>query len=149
MGTIGRYSGGGLYERSIYLTLFSAAEYIDRDIKCERSKIERPRFHMVLLGHPFFFINMLKTERFSYDDGLFKRFLTNSPKPPTVTAAEMRAITKSQLALHCIFYFLHVIHYEKKINYTFSEEALTVIDYEFDLSRQRVAIVNEFDSYIG
>lgn len=66
LGTIGRYSNGGssaLYERSIYLTLFSVADFIDRDIKATRSKIRCPRFHMCLLGHPYFFINLLKQER--------------------------------------------------------------------------------------
>ena len=57
MGTIGRYSSGGntgLYERSIYLTLFTAADYIDRDIKSKRTKIHNPCFQMCLIGLPMF-----------------------------------------------------------------------------------------------
>jgi len=66
LGQLARYSGGAsaaLYERSIYLSLFSAVDTLDRDLKSERLKIIMPRFHMCLLGHPYFFINLLKNER--------------------------------------------------------------------------------------
>ena len=116
MGTIGRYSSGGgsaLYERSIYLTLYSAVDFLDRDIKLKRTKINKPRFHMCLLGHPFFFVNLLKNERSSYDDGLFQRFLINAPQPPMVTAAEIRNTPKSILGLQNLFLFMHLAHFEK------------------------------------
>lgn len=66
LGQLARYGGGAsaaLYERSIYLSLFSAVDSLDRDLKSERLKIIMPRFHMCLLGHPYFFINLLKQER--------------------------------------------------------------------------------------
>jgi hypothetical protein len=61
LGQLARYGGGNnaaLYERSIYLSLFSAVSSLDRDLKSDRTKIKNPRFHMCLLGHPFFFINL-------------------------------------------------------------------------------------------
>jgi hypothetical protein len=104
---------------------------------------------MVLLGHPYYFINLLKMERNSYDDGLFQRFLMIAPMPPYITAKQMRETPKTKISLHCIFYLVHIIHYNKRINYTFSEESLAIIDIEFDLARSRVQICNEFDSFFG
>ena len=104
---------------------------------------------MCLLGHPFYFINLLKHERMFYDDGLFQRFLFVAPMPPYITAEQMRATPPSKMAMHSLFYFIYVTHFEKKRNYTFSIEAQKIIDYQFNLCRERVRMVNEFDSFIG
>ena len=131
------------------MTLFSGFKCIDRELKSGRSKIINPRFHMCLLWHPINFINLLKQERSCYDDGLFQIFLMNAPEPPVIKAEEMRSAPATILSLHCIFYFIHMVHFEKKRNYTFSTEASQLIDFEFNLAKERVMIVNEFDSFLG
>lgn len=104
---------------------------------------------MSLNGHPFYFINLLRSERNSYDDGLFQRFLVCAPKPPYISAAQMRATPKPKITLHCMFYFVHCLHFGQRHNYTFEKAALDIIDIEYDLAKNRVMIANEFDSFFG
>ncbi len=69
--------------------------------------------------------------------------------PPYITAEEMRATEDTVISIHCIFYFIYMLHFEKKRNYTFSVDAQSLVDREFNLSRERVRIVNDFDSFVG
>ncbi len=73
----------------------------------------------------------------------------SAPLPPNIRAEDMRRSPRTKLGLHCIFYFIHKVHFEKKRNYTFTEDALALIDAEFNKNRERVLIVNEFDNYMG
>ncbi len=148
-GALGRYTSGGTpqYDRSIYLTLFSAPDFIDRDVKQQRMKVIKPRLSMVLMGHPYFFIPNLKNERSSYDDGLFQRCLLMAPLPPYTTAEEMAEISGPIVSLHCLFYYMYVVHFEQERNYTFeSVEMLRVI---FNSCRKRTQTLNQFDSFLA
>jgi hypothetical protein len=149
-GALGRYgnsSGSSSYDRSIYLTLFTAPEFIDRDVKQQRMKVIKPRFSMVLMGHPFYYIPNLKNERFSYDDGLLQRFLMMAPLPPYMTAEEMSEISTPIISLHCIFYYMYVVHFDQERNYTFtSKDTLKQV---FNVCRIRTQALNNFDSFLA
>ena len=41
---MGRYGGDGKYEKGYYLTLWSATDEIERDLKGDRTKIHNARF---------------------------------------------------------------------------------------------------------
>ena len=77
------------------------------------------------------FIAALKAERSAYDDGLYQIFLLCAPLPPTITAKMIRNSPKSIMALVSIFLMIKIIRQDPK-NYTFDNEALDVIDSEFD-----------------
>ena len=89
-------------------------------------------------GHPYYFVNLLNQERNNYDDGLFQRFLMLAPSPPFITAKQMREAPTTEISIHCIFYFIHVLHYQQKRNYIFSNEAAIIIDTELDINKHRV-----------
>ncbi len=151
MAAFSRYGGGNsLYDRSLYNTIFSAPKFLDRDIKQTRTKLEEPRFHICLLGHPFFFINVLFNERNTYDDGLLQRFLLCSPIAPMILARAMRLITgRSILSLHCLFYLIYMIHFGKRRNYTFSADSLDLLDSTFDQLRVWALAANQIDPFYG
>ncbi len=114
LASFGRYSGGnGSFDRAIYNTIYTAPQFIERDVKNVRTKIENPRYHMCLLGHPHLMINMLHTEKIGYDDGLFQRIVCIAPEPPYIDAASLRNAPDSIQSLHCIFFFIHEVHFEK------------------------------------
>jgi len=80
---------------------------------------------------------------------LFQRFLILAPEAPFIRAKEIREAPDTIISVHCIFYFIHLTHYEKKRNYTFTPDAGEFIDTEFDLTKERVKTVNAFDSFVG
>jgi hypothetical protein len=129
--------------------LFGAVEAMERDLKLARCKILNPRFHLSFNGHPIQVINLLRNERFSFDDGLFQRFLMSSPRPAKIFTKDIRSAPKPIISLHCIFYFIHVVHFQSKRNYTFSEQALVLIDAYFDDNKIKVEVLNEFDFFFG
>ncbi len=132
LSSFGRYSGGnGLFDRAIYNTIFTAPKFIERDVKSVRTKIENPRYHMCLLGHPHLMINMLNGEKMGYDDGLFQRIVCMAPEPPFVDAQILRNTPATIQSIHCIFVFIYLVHYEKRRNYTFSEQAKVSFDSYF------------------
>ena len=91
---------------------------------------------MLIIGHPIYFVNALRSERCSYDDGLLQRILMCAPNPPRVRAKEMREKKSGdQVTLIAIFYFLRVLHQDQYHVYTFTAEAYEIIDYQFDLHR--------------
>ncbi len=49
---LGRYNGGAAYDRGIFLNLFNAPLIFNRDLKCEKTRLENPTFNMVMCGHP-------------------------------------------------------------------------------------------------
>jgi hypothetical protein len=129
--------------------LFGAVEAMERDLKLARCKIMGPRFHISFNGHPIQVINLLRNERFSFDDGLFQRFLMSAPKPARIFTKDIRSAPKTIISLHCIFYFIHIVHHDNKRNYTFTPEAQDVIDKYFDDNKNKVEILNEFDFFAG
>jgi hypothetical protein len=152
LGSLGRYTSGSQaapYERSIYLTLWAAVNAMDRDTKTARQRLVKPRYHTSLNGHPIQFINLLRNERFSYDDGLFQRFFTAAPEPPNLLTKDIRNAPESMVKLHCLLYFIHLNHFDKKRNYTFSKEAAEIFDKYFDTCKLRVNILNQFDPFLG
>jgi len=152
LGSLGRYSSGtgaASYDRSIYLSLWGALDSYERDLKSERTRIDNPRLNLSVNGHPTQFINLLRNERFFYDDGLFQRMLCNAPVGPKVYAEDIRNTPQSIVALHCILYFLYVAHFNRNRNYTLTEAARQIFDSKFNLYRDRVEFANAFDSYLG
>jgi hypothetical protein len=137
-----------MYERSIYLTLFSSPDFIVRDIKSKRTRIPFPRFNMVMLGHPIYFVNSLKSERHTYDDGLFQRIIMNCPTPPDCSAEDMREPTTSDITLTAIMFFIHILHSTKR-EYTFTSSATIIINKQYNLYKRLVRLANEYDPYLG
>lgn len=96
-----------------------------------------------------FFINILFGEKTGYDDGLFQRFLMCAPYAPLVLAKEIRQSGKLILAMHCLFYLLHLVHYNKRRNYTFTEDDIEFIDTIFDIDHQRTYTASQNDCFLG
>lgn len=46
--------------------------------------------YLLIIGLTIYFVNALRSERCSYDDGLLQRILMCAPNPPRVRAKEMR-----------------------------------------------------------
>jgi len=148
--SFGRYSGGnGLFDRAIYNHIFTAPQFIERDIKSVRTKIENPRYNMCLLGHPHLMINMLHLEKTGYDDGLFQRIICLAPMPPFIDAQILRNTPQTIQSIHCIFFFVHIVHYEKRRNYTFSEQTLPLFDAYFNKLSIWTQRANSCDAFLG
>lgn len=153
LGALGRYSGGGnnaqYFDRSVYNALFSSPLHYLRVTKEKILKIKFPRYHLCLLAHPFLIINLLYNERGSYDDGLLQRFLLLAPLPPLNKAASMRNCGPVVVAVHCLFYFIYILHSNKARNYTFTTEAQAMLEVIFDSTRECTLLMNQIDPFFS
>jgi hypothetical protein len=75
-------SGGGDYDRSIFLTLYNGPDRLLHQTKKYKINIENPRLSIFAPGHPHKIIDLLKTEsNFENCDGFISRFLIFNPVP--------------------------------------------------------------------
>jgi hypothetical protein len=151
--SMGRYQGGGnaaqYHDRAVINNLFGAPAHVIRETKQDRKKVNMPRYHICVLAHPYFIINLLLNERGQYDDGLLQRFWLISPIPPWLPASVIRSCPKIIIGLHCIFFLIFRIHSKTIRNYTFTIEAEILLDAIFDADRKRVEIMIELDSFFS
>ena len=139
-GSFGRYSpGGASYERGIYLELYNTKRSFKRDIKkdmkSEKKKIINPRVNLCLLGHPQFFIKVIRDEQMNRSDGLQQRFLTCCPKPVfyfIAEAIENAQKIQPQLSIKVLLLYVKLFHTQ-------------VIDDNKDVPVQRKAIKHKLD----
>ena len=93
---LGRYNGGAAYYRGIFLNLFNAPLIFNRDLKCEKTRLENPTFNMVMCGHPDEFGEFVRKEKSENPDGLSLRVLYNMPRPLLdVSFRTMKKMTKT------------------------------------------------------
>lgn len=88
-------------------------------------------------------------EKSGYDDGLFQRFIMCAPHAPLVKAKEIRKSGRSILSIHCLFYMVHLIHFNKRRDYSFTDDALEFVDNLFDLDRHRTFMASQTDCFFG
>lgn len=119
-----------------------------RDVNKKRSKLHQPRFSMSMLGHPIYFITVLKSERFAYIDGLLQRIIMLAHKPPNIRSTDRRTAIKPTVTILVIFFFLDIIH-QKPRNYSFDQRASDFIDGQFDYYLDLAFEVNSYDPYLG
>ena len=66
-GAMGRYSNGDkTYEKSYYLSLWSAPAHLIRDLKLGRVKLIEPRLQMSLNSHPWAVVSTLISKSFDF-----------------------------------------------------------------------------------
>ena len=126
-----------------------APPFINRELKGTRSRLEQPRYHLSILGHPRQFINQFRKDRYQGENGLFARFLFSAPMPPYYTAAEIRNAPRTIVSVHCLLAFIRLVHWDRNRNYTFTDNAIQILDEKFNSYSSKVKKCNEFDSYIG
>ena len=82
MGSLGRYNGGGAkYDRSIYNELYMGDNSFSKTLSKVSYVISNPRLNICLLGHASEFIQYMKEEKSSKDDGLIQRIICSAPIP--------------------------------------------------------------------
>lgn len=150
MGSLGRYSSNNSasYDRSVYLELFNAYEHYNRDLKCGRTRIEKPRFNLCLLGHPYFFASMIAAERAGRDDGLTQRFLLCCPRPALTTFDVINRIESPEISLNKIFFVVGEIH-KKPREYFLTEDALKCYGACYSKFRSFVRKCDNKDAFLG
>ena len=135
------------FERSFLSELFMAMDSIKRDLKCSRTVILNPRFHMSLMEHPVRVIDCLFGNRIGYDDGFYHTILMISPKPPKITSEITRSAPPSLMPFHAIFLFVQLLHKTKR-TYTYTEEAQEYFDNIFNQLQNWITMANEFDPFL-
>ncbi|RNA05204.1 hypothetical protein BpHYR1_040782 [Brachionus plicatilis] len=83
LNSFGLYKGqnSSSYDRSIYNDLYNAPSFYRRDTANSRQVFKEPRLNICVLGHPPTFIELIKNEVNSKDDGLIQRFHLCAPDP--------------------------------------------------------------------
>jgi hypothetical protein len=103
-----------------------------------------------MLGHPKFFCEVFQNERSGYDDGFFHRIITFCVQVPMIKSAAIKAanLIPQKVTLIILFLVLKLMHTQER-PYTFSDEALALLEAEFDKNKDYGAAANKiFDSYL-
>ena len=148
MGAFGRYIGGALYDRSIYLELANAGRAFKRDLKTERTKIESPRLNMCVLGHPFSFIEAFHNEKANRDDGLTHRFFAICPLPTFYKSGEINSSNEPICSLLLVFYYIKIKYSTQKM-FILAEEAKVIFNSNYDNFRTLVENTREVSTYLA
>lgn len=146
IGSLGRYSNGANYDRSLFLSLYNAPSSLDRDLKSGRTRLVEPRVNICLLGHPFQFIKMLKEERDGFDDGLIQRFLLSVPKPHYIKATQIRNAKKPKISLFSILFAIYNL-YKNQVNFKPSDVSLEVFDDIYSTNQNLIEKANTCDIF--
>ena len=159
MGSFGRYTGDGGasvgYDRSIYLELANVPNDFRRDLKQSRCRIQYPRLNLCLLGfkrkflgHPAQFIDAMKNEKSSQDDGLIQRFLLCAPNPIFLSAQEINQAPDLICALDNILLFIHHANANMPNIYSLDLDAAAKFNTYFTDFRQIVKNSYHIDCFI-
>jgi len=120
---LGRYNGGAAYDRGIFLNLFNAPLIFNRDLKCEKTRLENPTFNMVMCGHPDEFGEFVRKEKSENPDGLSLRVLYNMPRPLLdVSFRTMKKMTKSKINIVNVLYAIDCIN-KHQVEFQYDDEA--------------------------
>lgn len=148
LGSFGRYNGGSSYDRSIFLELYNAPNFYNRDLKSARTRLVNPRLNLCLLGHPSTFIKLIKEERENFDDGLTQRFLICAPKPLlNFTLSQIKSAERPRCSIVCILYTIFRINQDPKF-YQLENDSFDEFEIYFNEFRQLISITNNKDAYL-
>ena len=102
---------------------------------------------MVLIGHPTQFIDILKSEKSSKDDGLIQRFLLCAPQPVFPKSKQILDAPVPKASLSCIFMFIKLANKDGLV-FTLSKAAEAQFCEYFDDFREVVEQSYQVDSFI-
>ena len=84
IGSIGRYNPNGVaLERAVYLELYGCPEQYKRETKSSRVCALNPQLNICLMAHGYLFVDLIRGELTTLNDGLSHRFFIGAPPNDT------------------------------------------------------------------
>lgn len=150
MGMFGRYnSGGAAYDRGFINMLFNAPNFLNRDLKSAKTRVESASFNIVMLGHPETFGKAAREEMVNHADGLHQRILYNLPRPLFgAKLSEMLAIPDPPISIVSLIYAIDCIG-KHNITFVIDEEATKLYDSYFQIYGKMIEKSHTVDSFFG
>ncbi len=138
-------SGGGAFDRSIFLTLYNGEPEMSHATKKYKVKITQPRLSIMAAGHPHKLIEMLNKERKMSNgcDGLISRFIIAAPKAVRISIIDLKQPPSNSFQLKHLLYGIYALNKNFKIKNNNADEKVLL-----KLSEIAFEKVNEkFDEY--
>jgi hypothetical protein len=147
-------SGGAAYDRSIMCSLYNTSSTVRRQTKGTSMTIQSPVLNITAAAHPIEIFDSMKAD--GEADGLLSRFLFAAPTPRILHSYE---IDQPDLDQPSILHTLFIVHCfnnnemrndeDTKVMYSYSQEALKVLNTAWDSYTDIIKAAYEFDSFIA
>ena len=145
-------SRGAAYDRSIMCSLYNTSSTVRRQTKGASMTIHNPVLNISAAAHPAEIFDSMKAD--GEADGLLSRFLFAAPTPKILHSGEVHPPNLDQPNILHILFVIHCFNSsefqsneQNKISYSYSKEALEVLNTAWDSYTDMIKASYEYDSF--
>ncbi|CAF1413663.1 unnamed protein product [Adineta ricciae] len=147
-------SGGAAYDRSIMCSLYNTSSTVRRQTKGTSMTIQSPVLNITAAAHPVDIFDSMKVD--GEADGLMSRFLFAAPTPKILHSFEIDQPDPDQPSILHTLFIIHCFNNEEigndedsRVMYSFSPEALKVLNTAWNSYTDIIKVSYEYDSFIA